>query len=174
MATANQILLEIVTPKGVVLSEQVDELVAPSVDGEFGVLVGHLPILAALRTGLVRYRIGTDEQIVGVGGGFVEVVKDKALLLTDRYVLKEEVDVLNVRERLKEVDDELGAWEGELRDPHRLELIEEEQWLAAQLELIGDPPVPTVLETSRRLDFGDIIPGGEDAESSEQESEAAD
>jgi F-type H+-transporting ATPase subunit epsilon len=47
------ILLEIVTPTGVALRKQVTDVTAPSVAGEFGVLPGHLPLLAALRTGLV-------------------------------------------------------------------------------------------------------------------------
>ncbi|MCK6590794.1 MAG: ATP synthase F1 subunit epsilon, partial [Polyangiaceae bacterium] len=56
MAAAETILLEIVTPTGVALKERVNEVTAPSVAGEFGVLPGHLPLLAALRTGLVTFR----------------------------------------------------------------------------------------------------------------------
>jgi hypothetical protein len=52
---------------------------------------------------------------------------------------------------MKEVDDELDHWTGELTDPRRAELIEEEQWLATQLELIGDPPPPMVREETRYL-----------------------
>ncbi|HMI88940.1 MAG TPA: ATP synthase F1 subunit epsilon, partial [Polyangiaceae bacterium] len=47
-----KVTLEIVTPTGVALSEQVNDVTAPSVEGEFGVFPGHLPLLAALRTGL--------------------------------------------------------------------------------------------------------------------------
>jgi F-type H+-transporting ATPase subunit epsilon len=64
---------------------------------------------------------------------------------------REDVDVVRVRLRLKEVDGELDHWQGELTDPGRRELIEEEQWLAAQLELIGDAPPPTVREDTRFL-----------------------
>ncbi len=52
---AESILLEIVTPTGVALRERVTDVTAPSVAGEFGVLPGHLPLLAALRTGLVTW-----------------------------------------------------------------------------------------------------------------------
>lgn len=158
MANTGSLQLEIVTPKGVVLSERVDEVVTPSVGGEFGVLPGHLPILAALHTGLVHYREGDTLTDVAVGPGFVEVVKDKALLLTDRFMLKDDVDVLDVREQLKKVDQQLDEWEGDLRDPERLALIEQEQWLAVQLELYGDPPVPKVLELSRSVDYSDVVP----------------
>ena len=53
---ADSIRLEIVTPRGRALTADVDEVTAPGVEGEFGILPGHLPILAALRTGIVNYR----------------------------------------------------------------------------------------------------------------------
>jgi len=172
MATESSIQLEVVTPKGMALSEKVEEVIAPSVQGEFGVLPGHLPLLASLATGLVRYRLAGDLHEVAVGAGFVEVNDDHALLLTDRFTVKDDVDVLHVRERLKDVDEELEGWQGDLLDVHRLELIEEEQWLAAQLELIGDPPVPKVIEASRSLDYAALMPVTDDeGEESDEEGE---
>jgi F-type H+-transporting ATPase subunit epsilon len=148
---AETILLEIVTPTGVALRERVSEVTAPSVAGEFGVLPGHLPLLAALRTGLVSYKKDGADGRIAVHHGFVEVANDVALLLTERFARKEDVDVVKVRLRLKEVDTELDHWQGDLTDPARTALIEEEQWLAAQLELIGDAPPPTVREDTRFL-----------------------
>jgi F-type H+-transporting ATPase subunit epsilon len=148
---ADTILLEIVTPTGVALRERVAELTAPSVAGEFGVLPGHLPLLAALRTGIVSYRKDGGEGRVAVHHGFVEVADDHALLLTEHFIKKDDVDVVHVRQELKRVDEKLDHWQGELTDPERRKLIEDEQWLAAQLELIGDPPPPTVREDTRFL-----------------------
>ncbi len=150
MAT-DTILLEIVTPSGVALRQEVTDVNAPSVAGEFGVLPGHLPLLAALQTGIVTYHHEGEEHRIAVHQGFVEVSGNKALLLTERFIRKENVDVVKVRRRLSEVDEELDHWEGDLTDPRRSELIEEEQWLAAQLGLIGDPPPPTVREDTRYL-----------------------
>jgi F-type H+-transporting ATPase subunit epsilon len=151
MASAETILLDIVTPTGVALHEHVTEMTAPSVAGEFGVLPGHLPLLAALATGLVSYKQDGQESRVAVHHGFAEVSNDVALLLTERFARKEDVDVVRVRLSLKEVQEELGHWQGDLTDPKRRHLIEEEQWLAAQLELIGDAPPPTVREDTRFL-----------------------
>ncbi|HEY4121066.1 MAG TPA: ATP synthase F1 subunit epsilon [Byssovorax sp.] len=148
---AESIALEIVTPSGVALHEDVSDLTAPSVAGEFGVLPGHLPLLAALRTGIVTYHQGGQEHKVAVHHGFVEVAHDQALLITERVAQKKDVDVVKVRARLAEVGAELGHWQGELTDPARTQLIEEEQWLAAELELIGDPPPPVVREDTRFL-----------------------
>jgi F-type H+-transporting ATPase subunit epsilon len=145
------IVLEIVTPTGVALRERVSELTAPSVAGEFGVLPGHLPLLAALRTGLVTYNKDGRDLKVAVHHGFAQVVNDVANLITERFAKHDDVDVVRVRMRLKEVDTELDHWQGDLTDPKRKDLIEEEQWLAAQLELIGDPPPPTVREDTRFL-----------------------
>ncbi len=155
--------LEIVTPLGLVFSERVDEVVAPSVAGEFGVLPGHLPMLAALDIGLLHYRRGDTVTDVAVGIGFAEVLQDKTVVLTDRFIVKDDIDVLEVRERLQQVDEKLHNWEGELTDPARLRLVEEESWLAIQLELIGDPPVARVLETIRSVDYSNLMPELEQA-----------
>lgn len=152
--------LEIVTPRGVVLKERVTELVAPGSRGEFGVLPGHLPMLATLNVGLLHYRKGNDLIDVAVGNGFAEVLFDKALVLTDRFTTRSAAkeNVIDVRKRLKEVDAKLERWDGDLDDTERLDLIEEEQWLAAKLELIGDPPPPRVLEAGAVADFSQILP----------------
>ena len=170
---AESILLEIVTPTGVALREQVAELTAPSVAGEFGVLPGHLPLLAALRTGIVSYKHGGQEDRVAIHHGFAEVQNDKALLLTERFVKKGDVDVVRVRLRLKEVDEELDHWTGELTDPRRKQLIEEEQWLAAQLELIGDAPPPTVREDTRFLAPHAQPPSPEELQAYEHEGDGS-
>jgi F-type H+-transporting ATPase subunit epsilon len=149
---ADAIKLEIVTPTGLALSREVLEVEAPTIDGAIGVLPGHLPLLAAVRTGLVQLRpVGDDVVRYAVAHGVFEVASDKALLLAERFIKKDDVDVVAVRARFKDVGDELHAWSGDLSDPHRVELIEEEQWLAAQLELIGDPPPPIVREATRFL-----------------------
>jgi F-type H+-transporting ATPase subunit epsilon len=163
MAAAEQLSLEIVTPTGLALSLEVDEVRARSVQGEFGVLPGHLPMLAALDIGLLHYRQGDSETEVAVGTGFVEILKDRALVLTDRYITRDQVDVLAVRERLEQVDAELDKWQGDPDAAERLNLIEEEQWLAAQLEVFGDPAPPRVLVETRSTDYRNIIPDAETA-----------
>jgi F-type H+-transporting ATPase subunit epsilon len=139
-----QFHLEIVTPEGVQLSEDIDELTAPSVDGQFGVLPGHRPMLAALTTGIVTYIKGGVATQVAVGAGYVEIHGDRAVVLTDRYSTKDAVDPVRVRLNLKEADDALDHFGGELGSSEHLELIAKELWAAALLELYGDPPPPTM------------------------------
>lgn len=138
-----KITLEIVTPKGLALREEVDSVAAPSVEGEFGVLPGHLPVLAALRTGVVTYQKGSDEKRVAVADGFVEVSNDRALLLTDKFTTKDEIDVVRVRLDLKDADEQLDRYAGTPGSPEWQQMVASETWAATQLELYGDPPPAT-------------------------------
>jgi len=108
---AEKIELEIVTPKGRALSASVDEVTAPSVQGEFGVLPGHLPLLAAIRTGIVTYRTGTDTKRCAVGAGFAEAGPDKLVILTDEYTERDRIDSVVVRKELGDVQKELQKLE---------------------------------------------------------------
>ncbi|HEY3235006.1 MAG TPA: ATP synthase F1 subunit epsilon [Polyangiaceae bacterium] len=141
---AETIQLEVVTPDGTKLSTQVDELTAPSVDGEFGVLPGHRPMLAALKTGIVRFAIGPEQKEVAVGPGFVQVSDDRAILLTDRFIEKAQVDPVRARLELKETDEALDRFDGDPESAELARLILRAAWAAAQLELYGDPPPPTI------------------------------
>src|SRR5579859_3925637 len=101
---AEKIALEIVTPAGRKLAASVDEVTAPSVEGEFGVLPGHLPLLAALRTGIVKYRIGGETKECAVGTGFAEAGPDKLVILTNEFTERAQIDPVLVREELGEIE----------------------------------------------------------------------
>jgi F-type H+-transporting ATPase subunit epsilon len=151
---ATNIALEIVTPKGRALQTEAEEVNAPSADGEFGVLPGHLPTLAAVRAGIVSYRNGSEWKKCAVGAGFVEVSSDRVLLLTDEFVVRDNIDPVVVRSELKDVQSEIAKIETEASDKSTekgrvaaarlVGLIQRENWLAAELELYGDPPPPTM------------------------------
>ncbi len=148
---ADKVELEIVTPKGRALKAMVDEVTAPSVQGEFGVMPGHLPLLAALRTGIVSYRDGNAEpKRCAVGPGFAEAGANRLLILTDEFIEREQIDPVIVRKELAEVQSAIEKLiaKGELKpagtDAETNVLIAKENWLAAQLELYGDPPPATM------------------------------
>lgn len=151
MADENKLELEIVTPRGRALAVTADEVTAPSVEGEFGVLPGHLPMLAALRTGIVSYKQGGESKRCAVGAGFVEANHDKVLLLTDEYIERPAIDPVVVRTELATVQEDIAKAMTEAAEPTATEatarlktLIARENWLAAQLELYGDPPPATM------------------------------
>jgi F-type H+-transporting ATPase subunit epsilon len=146
---ADKIELEIVTPRGRALAVSVDEVTAPSVKGEFGVLPGHLPMVAALRPGLVTYRQGNESKRVAVGPGFAEAGQDKLLILADDFADRASIDPVVIRKELADLQPKLEKvlsvteMTPDLEDEKK-ELIEQENWLAAQLELYGDAPPPTM------------------------------
>lgn len=143
---AEQIKLEIVTPNGRALSELVDEVTAPGADGEFGVMPGHVPLLSAIRTGLVTYRQGSETKNCAVGSGFAEAGENKMLILTDEYMVKGSVDPVHVRKELAEVQGKIEKILANADDQsqeasdQKAELIQRENWLATQLDLYGDAP----------------------------------
>ena len=86
------LVLELATPMRLVVSEEVDEVVAPGVEGYFGVLPGHAPFLTTLGAGELTYRQGREEQSLAVSGGFAEVRNDKVIILADSAERPEEID----------------------------------------------------------------------------------
>ena len=89
---ADRLSLEITTPTRLVVAETVDEVVAPGIEGYFGVLPGHAPFLTTLGVGIVTYRIGREEHQLAVAGGFAEVRNDKVIILADSAERPEEID----------------------------------------------------------------------------------
>src|SRR5689334_20363090 len=89
---ADRLTLEIATPSRSVVSEQVDEVVVPGIEGYFGVLPGHAAFLTTLGIGELMYRIGRDEHYLAVAKGFAEVRNDKVIVLVDTAERPEEID----------------------------------------------------------------------------------
>jgi F-type H+-transporting ATPase subunit epsilon len=89
---AERLTLELATPTRLVVSAEVDEVVAPGSLGYFGVLPGHAPLLATLGIGEVTYRVGRDEHHVAVSGGFAEVRNDKVIILADSAETPADID----------------------------------------------------------------------------------
>jgi F-type H+-transporting ATPase subunit epsilon len=89
---ADRLTLEVATPMRLLAAEPVDEVVAPGIEGYFGVLPGHAPFLTTLGIGELTYRLGRDEHHLAVVGGFVEVRNDKVIVLADTAERPEDID----------------------------------------------------------------------------------
>jgi len=94
---ASTIQFELVTPERMLVSEAVDEVIAPGYEGEFGVLPEHTYYLVILSIGVLRYRKGTEVRKVAVGGGFAEVTPERMVVLADVAEKAEEIDVERAR-----------------------------------------------------------------------------
>jgi F-type H+-transporting ATPase subunit epsilon len=91
---AKNIKLEVVTPEKSIVSEEVQIVMAPGSDGEFGVLIGHTPFLTTLKTGTVHYTDADGKQrFVFVSGGFAEALPDKVTVLAESAERRRDIDV---------------------------------------------------------------------------------
>jgi len=88
-----KILLEIVTPQGLVFSDDVDEVTAAGSEGEFGVLPGHVPFVTTLKIGILTCKKGNESRFFFVNWGYAEVGSEKVMILADSAEKSDEIDL---------------------------------------------------------------------------------
>lgn len=88
----NQLKLEVVTPDKVVLVADADYIGMHGVEGAFGVMPHHIPLLAALDIGMLYYRKAGHTEHVIVCGGFVEVFENRVSVLAESAELLKDID----------------------------------------------------------------------------------
>ena len=90
---AEKLFLEVVTPQKAIVSEEVEIVVAPGSEGEFGVLKGHTTFLTSLKIGTLRYKDAKGkERYLFVNGGFAEVLPDKVTILAESAERRQDID----------------------------------------------------------------------------------
>ncbi len=106
-----KVLLEIVTPQGLVFSEEVDEVTATGSEGEFGVLPGHVPFVTTLKIGMLACKKGSESKYFFVNWGYAEVGAEKVMILADSAERSEDIDLdramaakKRAEERLKQAE----------------------------------------------------------------------
>ena len=103
-----KINLTVVTRERKILDVVVDEVVLPGADGELGILPGHTPLLASLRIGQLRYRIGNAIEKLVLSWGFAEVLPDRVIVLAERGFLPEEIDAAAAEQARREAEREIA------------------------------------------------------------------
>jgi F-type H+-transporting ATPase subunit epsilon len=106
---ADRLTLEVATPTRLMVSEVVDEVVAPGTLGYFGVLPGHAPFLSTLGIGELTYRQGREEHSLAIAGGFAEVRNDKVIVLADSAEFADEIDRQRAERARGRADQRLGG-----------------------------------------------------------------
>ncbi len=104
---SEKFMVEVVTPKGVLLEKEVEEIVAPGVLGEFGVLIGHTPMLTFIKPGILSYLENDRFTKYVVGTGFCEVLKDSVTVLVDEAYSAEEIDSSKAAQEVSDLEKEL-------------------------------------------------------------------
>jgi len=96
------IQFEIVTPERVVLREEITQITVPTKSGEITVLPDHIPLVSSLLSGVVHIKKKDgQEEVMSISGGFLEVLKNKVVILADTAERAEELDVDRAEEAYK-------------------------------------------------------------------------
>ncbi len=107
---------ELASPERLVFAGEVEHVVVPGSEGEFGVLAGHAPLVAMLRPGVLTI-LGPNEQRFVVRGGFAEVNPSGLTVLADFAAPVESVDQAMLAEQIRNLEEDVAdATEGPLRD----------------------------------------------------------
>ena len=93
-----KLLLEIITPTKVVLSEEVDEITIPTIEGEISILPNHVNLLTKITQGEMIIRKGTRADLFAVTGGFLEILNNHVNLLADYAIHADDIEIARVEE----------------------------------------------------------------------------
>lgn len=108
MALPTKLTLHIVSPDAAI-SQEVDYVSLPGVEGDFGVLPGHTPFFTALRTGAMWYQQGAEKHSLLVSVGFVEVLPDKVSVIAQVAETAEALDQERAEAGMKRAEEVMGA-----------------------------------------------------------------
>jgi F-type H+-transporting ATPase subunit epsilon len=75
--------LKVVTPRRLLVEEDVDAVSLPSLEGEIGVLPGHRPLFVGISRGKLTYRAGRDEQSIAIQGGYAQIQPEMVVVMTE-------------------------------------------------------------------------------------------
>jgi F-type H+-transporting ATPase subunit epsilon len=105
---AEQLLFELVSPERLVLSRAVEMVVIPGVEGDFGALPGHAPLISELRPGVITvFESGQAEERIFVAGGFAEVTGERCTVLAEQALALGQIDRSAVEVDLRDARDDL-------------------------------------------------------------------
>jgi F-type H+-transporting ATPase subunit epsilon len=106
MSDNKTIKFEITTPERVVLKENVQQVTVPTRNGEITVLPNHIPLVSILQPGVIEVvKADGEREVISVSGGFIEVLKDKVVILADSAERAEEIDIDRAETARKKAED---------------------------------------------------------------------
>jgi F-type H+-transporting ATPase subunit epsilon len=105
----NKVGFELVSPERLLLSEDVEMVVVPGTEGDFGVLPRHTPMISTVRPGVIRvFENGAVKDSIFVSGGFAEVTPERCTVLADQAMPLDEIDRAQAEQSLKEAREDLA------------------------------------------------------------------
>ena len=125
--------LHVVTPEGPALEHEADEVTLPGLLGEFGILPGHMPLLAAIKAGVLRYRSGAERGRLLVGSGFARVDgKDSVSVVVQKSLAVDKVAREAAEKLLQDAEARLQTESAEVKAV----ATAERDWAQAQLDAL--------------------------------------
>ena len=107
---ADKMQFELVSPERLLMSEEVDMVVVPGAEGDFGVLAEHSPVISVVRSGTITVFQGNDvSERIFVAGGFAEVTADRCTVLAEQAEPVGDMDRSAVESQLANLRDDLSA-----------------------------------------------------------------
>lgn len=101
--------LRVVSVERSLFEGDVDFIVATGADGELGILPRHAPLMTILKPGALKITQGANEQLLFVGGGFLEVLPDRVTVLADVAEHAEEISVEAAEEARRRAQERLAG-----------------------------------------------------------------
>ena len=114
--------LEIVTPEDRVYSDTVDTVVIPTLEGEIGILPGHIPLLTQVADGELRVTKGSETKGLVVGSGFAQIDGDRVKILAEFAINEAQIDEKAAEKAIQRAEDALKG--KEKLDPAEIERLE--------------------------------------------------
>ena len=114
---------DLVSPEKLAFSGEVDQVDIPGVEGDFGVLAGHAPVIAAIRPGIITVFTGGAREKIIVTGGVAEVTASGLTVLADVARSLEELDRARLADVIAEMEAKLAEKEGSELD-HAIERLD--------------------------------------------------
>jgi F-type H+-transporting ATPase subunit epsilon len=110
------LMIRVLTPKGVIYNDKVEELILPCRNGQVGILPGHAALLTAVDINVLSFRRKdkSDWDAIALIAGFARVKHDQVTILVNRAHTKDSVDPKRAEKSLKEATDRLNTAVGEL------------------------------------------------------------
>jgi F-type H+-transporting ATPase subunit epsilon len=116
--------LEIVTPEARVYADTVDTVVIPTIEGEIGILPGHIPLLTQVGAGELRVLKNGKTELLAVGNGFAEIDGDKVSILAESAITEEKIDEAAAENAMQRAEDALRGKDSlDAAEVERLESI---------------------------------------------------
>jgi F-type H+-transporting ATPase subunit epsilon len=104
----NAVQFELVSPEKLLLSEEVEMVVIPGAEGDFGVLPGHTPVISTVRPGVIHiFEGGSVKTRIFVAGGFAEVTAERCTVLAEEAVSLDDIDRDQVEQDLKDAMEDI-------------------------------------------------------------------